>query len=424
MKKIFLVISREFRLRLRHPSFWVLTLLVPLLLAALYALPVVAANRSAQQAQVLVVDETGLFEHSLQPTDEVDFRAMPSLEYARQQMDDDKDIDAILFIPMRETTIPRDAFLYHRSTTPPLALQQYISGQLQMLLRNAILQDVYQLDPVVYLSVSNTGIRLHTQDAATGRESFARVKGVVAAVLAILMVLGLIVFGVQVMRSVQEEKATRVAEIVASSVHPVQLMVGKVGGVALTAVMQLVLWVLLTAAAIGGIQATNPDLFAQAREQQRVRSLATKGVEATAQYNTSVQLVDETVQGLTAINLPLLAGIFLLFFLLGYLLYGSLLAALAARLDSDADALQWVLLVLSPLLLIIMLIPLLLQTPGGVLSQWLGVIPFTAPAAIVLRLPFGLPLWQLLLAVLFLLLSFLFSALLASRIYTRHLLSH
>ncbi len=421
MKKIMLVLGRECRLRLRRPSFWVLTLLVPLLLAALYALPVVAANRSTEQAQVLVVDETGLFEHSLQPSDEVSFRSMPSLEFARREMDADDDISAILLIPMRETTIPRDAFLYHRSSTPPFVLQQYIGGQLQMILRNAILQDVYQLDPRVYQSVSSTDIKLHTQDAATGRESFARVKGVVATVLAVLMVLALIIFGVQVMRSVQEEKATRVAEVVASSIHPVQLMVGKVGGVALTAVMQLVLWVMLTAAAIGGIQASNPDLFAQAREQQSARSLATKGAEATAQYNTSVQLVDETVQGLTAINLPLVATVFLVFFLLGYLLFGALLAALASRLDSDADALQWVLLLLSPLLLVLMFIPLILRSPDGALAHWLSVIPFTAPAAVVLRLPFGIATWQVILAAILLILLFLGAALLAARSYKRYI---
>ncbi len=421
MKKIMLVLARECRMRFRRPAFWVLTLLVPLLLAALYALPVIAANRSAEQAQLLVVDETGLFEHALRPTDEVTFRAMPDIAYARRQMEGDDDVDAILFIPMRETTIPRDAFLYHRSTTPPLALQQYISGQLQMILRNAILEDVYQLDPEVYHSVSTTGISLHMQDAATGRESFAHVKSVVAVVLAFLVVLALIVFGIQVMRSVQEEKATRVAEIVASSVHPVQIMVGKVGGVATTAVTQLVLWVMLTAAAIGGIQAANPDLFSQAREQQTARSLATKGDEATAQYNASVQLVDETVQGLTAINLPLVAGLFLLFFLLGYLLYGALLAALAARLDSDADAFQWVLLFLSPLLLVLMLIPLIVQSPDGLLAQCLSVVPFTAPAAMLLRLPFGIAVWQVILAVVLLVLTFLMAATLAARVYRRHL---
>ena len=417
MKKTLLILAREYRLRLRRPSFWVLTLLVPLLLAALYALPVIAANRNAEQAEVLVVDETGLFSHALRPTDEVAFRSMPDLDYARRQMDDDAHIAAILYIPMRETTIPRDAFLYHHSSTPPLALQQYIGGQLQMLLRNAILEDVYGLDPEVYRSVSTTDIRLHTRDAATGHESFARVKGVLATVLAVLMVLALIVFGVQVMRSVQEEKATRVAEVVAASVHPVQLMVGKISGVALTAVTQLVLWTLLTAAAIGGIQHANPDLFAQAREQQTARTIASKGQDATIQYNTSVTLVDETVQGLTAINLPLVAGVFLAFFLLGYLLYGALLAALAARLDSDADALQWVLLLLSPLIVSLMLTPLVLQSPDGALAQWLTFLPFTAPAAVVLRLPFGIGLGAIVLAALLTALLFALAAVAAARSY-------
>ena len=198
-------------------------------------------------------------------------------------------------------------------------------------------------------------------------------------------------------------------------------MVGKISGVALTALTQLVLWVLLAAAAIGTIQRANPDLFAQAREQQTARTIATKGTDATAQYNTSVTLVDETVQGLTAINLPLVAGVFLAFFLLGYLLYGALLAALAARLDSDADALQWVLLLLSPLIVSLMLIPLLIQNPDSPLAQWLTLVPFTAPAAVVLRLPFGINAIQLTLSVLLLLLTFCCAALLAARTYRRHL---
>lgn len=420
MKKTMLVAMRECRLRLRRPSFWVLTVLVPLVLAALYALPVVAAGGDGGPALVLLVDETGLFERSLRGGEEVAFRPVASMELARREMDADDAVAAILFVPMRETTIPRDAFLYHRGSVPPPALQLSVGAQLQMVLRQCILEDVYGLEPEAMLSVSMADIRLHARDAATGGESFARVRGVVASVLAVLMVLALVVFGVQVMRSVQEERASRVAEVVASSVRPVQLMVGKVGGVAVTAVVQLALWVMLTAAAIGGVQASHPALFAQAREQQSARMLATKGAEATAQYHSSVQLVDETVQGLTAINLPLVAAVFFVFFLLGYLLYGAFLAALAVRLDSDADALQWVLLVLSPLLLVLMVIPLVLQAPGGLLAGWLSVIPFTAPAAMMLRLPFGISSWQVVLAAVLLAVFFLGAALLAARSYKRH----
>ncbi len=424
MRKLFVIISREYRMRLRRPAFWVLTLLVPLLLAALYAIPVIAASEASDRATVLVVDETGLF-GSLQSTDEVAFQPQPDLTHARQRMTEADSVAAILFIPSRQNgEVPRDAFLYHRSNRPPQAVVNAANSQLQLLLRRSILADVYaQLDPAQHRSVENTGIRIHTLDADSGRESFATVKTVAATVLAVLMVLALLVFGIQVMRSVQEEKATRVAEVVASSAKAVQLLTGKLVGIALAAITQLVLWGILTAAAIVLIQKTHSDLFTQARSQQEATlSVATKGVEATAQYNSPVQLVDETVQGLTAINLPLVASIFFLFFLLGYLLYGALLAALAARLDSDADALQWVLVILSPLLLTLLLIPLLLNATGGTLATLLTYIPFTAPATILLRLPFGIGITDVTLTALLMLLCFAAASLLAARTYKRHIL--
>lgn len=422
MKKLLLILSREYRLRLRRPSFWVLTLLVPLLLAALYALPVVVASGEKEQAEVLVVDETGLFENGLRPTPEVAFRRMPSLDYARRTMDTSDRVAAILFIPMREFTIPRDAFFYHRSSTPPLALQSLVDSQLQMLLRNAIIEGVYHLEPSVYHSVESTNIRLHPHDAVTGRESFARVKSVLAVVLAALMVLALIVFGVQVMRSVREEKNSRVVEVVIASVRPLQLLVGKVVAVSLAALTQLALWVVLTALAVSLVRSASPELFAYAEQQLEAPSVASKGTEATLQYAAPLSLPDEAMQGLAAVDLPTVAALFALFFLLGLLLYGALLAALASRLDPDADTLQWTLVAASPMLLVLVLAPWLLQQPAGTLAQCFTLIPFTAPAAAMLRLPFGIGTLQLALAVLLLLASFFLAALLAARTYRRHLL--
>lgn len=422
MKKLLLILSREYRLRLRRPSFWVLTLLVPLLLAALYAMPVVVASGEKEQAEVLVVDETGLFENGLRPTPEVSFRRMPSLDYARRTMDTSDRVAAILFIPMREFTIPRDAFFYHRSSTPPLALQSLVDSQLQMLLRNAIIEGVYHLEPSVYHSVESTNIRLHPHDAVTGRESFARVKSVLAVVLAALMVLALIVFGVQVMRSVREEKNSRVVEVVIASVRPLQLLVGKVVAVSLAALTQLALWVVLTALAVSLVRSSSPELFAYAEQQLEAPSVASKGTEATLQYAAPLSLPDEAMQGLAAVDLPTVAALFALFFLLGLLLYGALLAALASRLDPDADTLQWTLVAASPMLLVLVLAPWLLQQPAGTLAQCFTLIPFTAPAAAMLRLPFGIGTLQLALAVLLLLASFFLAALLAARTYRRHLL--
>ena len=416
--KTLLIIARECRLRLRRPAFWVLTLAVPAVLALLYALPVIAARQAAERTTVLVADQSGLFQNGLVSTDELAFKPMPSLEYAHREAGSH---DLVLFIPMRETTIPHDAFLYYRGTPPSPAVQSAVDAQLQNLLRNAILEDVYEVDPSIFHSVETTHLRLRTSDAATGHESHLQVKAVVAVALAVVIALALLLFGAQVVRAVQEERHNRVAEIVATSVRPVQLLAGKVAGVALTAMLQLILWVSLTAAAIAGVQAANPTLFEQARAEQQMHSFATKGEAATAQYNAPVQLVDQTVQGLAAIQLPVVAGAFVLFFLLGYLLYGALLAAIAARLDAEADATQWALLVGSPLLLALALAPLVLRAPAGALATWLTVIPFTAPVAAMLRLPFGLPLWQVAAAAALLLLLAAAAALLAARTYRRRI---
>lgn len=417
MRKTLLVIGRECRLRLRRPAFWVLTLLVPVVITLLYALPVVAARHADERTTVYVVDQTGLFENGLLSTEALAFKPMPSLDYAQQQA---ADRDVVLLIPLRETTIPHDAFLYYRGTPPSLDVQSAVDAQLQTLLHNAILEDVYNVEPAVYHSVESAHLRLHTRDTATGHESHLRVRSVVALVLAVLMALALLLFGITVTRAVQEERHNRVAEIVATSARPGELLAGKVCGVALTATLQLVLWVTLTAAAIGGVQAANPGLFEQARQAQQMHSIATKGAEATAQYSAPVELVDQTVQGLAAIQLPLVAGIFALFFLLGYMLYGSLLAAVAARADSESDATLRTLVVGSPLLLALALAPLVLRAPSGAMALWLTLVPFTAPVAAMLRLPFGLPLWQVVLAAALLLLLAAAATATAARTYRRH----
>ncbi len=413
MRNILIIIAREVRQRLGRPAFWVLSLLVPVILAALYALPVVASQRGSEPQRVLVVDETGLFEGALVSDDVVSFRNMPSLEYAENHRDKR---DLVLFIPLRQTTIPRDAFLYYHGNTPSPTVQGVVDSRLQALLHDAILLDVYGLDPDTFRSVSGAGIRLHTQESASGHESFLPVRRTVGLVLASLMTLALIIFGVEVMRSVQAERQNRVSELLLTSVRPVQLMWGKVGSVAVTAMLQLALWIAFTSAAVGGVQAAAPDLFEQAREQQQARAISTKGAEATAQYATPVSLVDDTVQGLAAINLPLTASVFVLFFLLGLALYGLLLAALAARLDADADALQWSLLIGSPLLLALLLAVV------GAGSVWTVLCPLTSPVAVVAQLPFGLPLWQVALGAVLLVASAIVAAVFAASQYKKHIL--
>ena len=418
MNKILLVVGRECRMRMRRPSFWVITVLVPVVLALLYVMPVVAAHRGAEPTTVMVVDQTGLFDGALPETDEVLYRSMPSLEFAIREAEEG---DVVLYVPIRETAMPRDAFLYYHGNMPSPTVQNTVEHHLQQLLCNAILTDVYQVDPSVYHSVESTRIRLHTLESASGRESHLQVKTVVAMVLGVLMLLTMVLFGVQAVRTVREERQNRIAELMATTLQPVQLLAGKMCGVVIIAVLQITLWTALTTAAIDGVQAAAPDVFAQVRAQQEQRVLASKGDSATLQYQSTVTLVDQTVEGLASIQLPLVAVVFFLFFLTGYLFYGSLLALLTSRLDADADALQLTLLVVSPLILALLLAPMVLHTPSGGLAVWLTLLPVTAPVAAVLRLPFGLPLWQTIVALLVLVACAAGAAVCAARSYRHHL---
>ena len=415
MNKIWLIMQRELRQRISKPSFWVLTVLVPVVMAALYAIPVIAAQRATEPVTVMVVDETGLFEGGLQSTADVRFQAMPTVSYAEQHRESDADL--VLYIPRRETAMPREATLYYRGfNQPSLAVQSTVDRQLQQLLHAAILEDVYGLTPSERISLEGSRINMKTRDVVTGREGLTHVKTVLAVVLAVLMALAMIIFGVQLMRALQEERQNRIAEVVATSVRPLHVVGGKMCGVMLTALLQLLLWTAITIVFIAAIQAAAPDLFDAVREQAAQRSLATKGAVATMQYDTTVTLVDDAVSGLAAINLPLIAVVFLCSFLLGFMLFGGLLATLAAKLDSDADTLQWTLLFCSPLMVVPLLVSLVMRG-----SKWLLLLPLTAPAAMVAALPFGVAWGTVLLSLLLTALAAAASLALAAYTYRRHI---
>lgn len=411
MNRFWLILRRELGVRLRKPSFWVLTIMVPMVLAALYALPVVAAQRSGESATVLVVDETGLFADRLQSSGDVAFVPMPTVEYAKQHRADD---DLLLYIPLRETAMPREATLFFfGSRAPSLAVQSTVDGQLQQLLRTAVLEDVYGLSPTDRRSVESAHINLRTRDVVTGRDGMTRVKTVAALVLALLMALAMIVFGVQVVRAVQEERQNRVAEVVVTSVRPGQLLSSKVAAVAVAAVLQMLLWGALTAAAVAGVKAAAPELFDAVRQEVAMRHTFDISAPQSAMPTAPV---NDAVRGLAGLNLSLLVVMFVLSFLMGYMLYGGLLAALAARLDSEADALQWTLLVCSPLLAVALLTPLIVRG-----SAFLIILPFTAPAALVASLPFGVSTTLAVIALIVLALCGIAALMLAARVYRRRL---
>ncbi len=437
MNKILLVIQREYLTRVKKPSFWILTLVVPILLAGVYAIPIILASRPLEHANVLVVDDSGLFQGQFRSGRDITYHEAGSIDYARRQLEQTDTLDAIVYIPARETTLPRDAYLYYRTDAPSMTVQSDVNSQLQEILRNRILLDVHGLTPDDYTMLTSTHIKLRTQDIETGRDSFLQVKIALGVILAMLVFIAVFMFGSQVMRGVMEEKTSRIVEVIVCSVKPFQLMMGKVVGIGLVGLTQFALWVILSAVAVTGVQLTNADLFEQISQRGNRTEIATKGDEATSQYQTAQyeaaqyeagegidNSLQDLIQGLTDINYGLIILLFIFYFVFGYLLYASLFAAAGSLVDNDTDSQQFTLPLTVPLLLAMLLLPAMINEPSGNISTWLSLIPFTSPVAMLLRIPFGVPVWQVVLSMLLLLATFPLCIWAAAKIYRSAILRY
>ena len=435
MNKILLVIQREYLTRVKKPSFWVLTIVVPILLAGVYAIPIILASRPIEHAHVLLVDDTGLFQGQFRSGRDITYHEAGSIDYARRELQQHDSLDAIVYIPARETTLPRDAYLYYRSDAPSLTVQTDAQNQLQEILRNSILLDVHGLTPEDYALLTSTHIKLRPQDIETGRDGFLQVKIVVGVLLAFLVFMAVFMFGSQVMRGVMEEKTSRIVEVIVCSVKPFQLMMGKVVGIGLVGLTQFALWVLLSGIAVVGVQASNADLFQQATAHQT--EIASKGTEATTQYEAEQaraaeyeagqgidNSVKELIEGLTGINFAMLIVLFVFYFVFGYLLYASFFAAAGSLVDNETDSQQFTRPMTVPLILTLLLMPAMVGQPSGSLSVWLSIIPFTSPVAMLMRIPFGVPVWQVALSMLLLLITFPLCIWAAAKVYRSAILRY
>ncbi|MBP5190721.1 MAG: ABC transporter permease [Bacteroidales bacterium] len=437
MNKTLLVIQREYATRVRKPSFWLLTILVPILFAALYAIPIYLALKPAEKSIVLVADESGLFgsadrndtlrtDSRFASTNNIEYRYAATFEYAQRSMEADDDIKAILYVRRRASeAIPTDACLYYKSELPPQQVRYDVDRQLQRILRNRLLQ-AHNISDDEYALITNTRINLRTEDLETGREAFLEVKTGLGLVLSILIYFVIFMFGSQVMRGVVEEKSSRIVEVIVCSVRPFQLMMGKVIGIALVGLTQFLLWVALTGVALVGIQASNSELFHIASDKHNITELATKGSDATLQMQQNDQLADlpSVIEGIASIDFNTIVPLFLFYFIFGYLLYATLFAAAGAMSDTDTDT-QIVSLPLTvPLLATLLCMPAMMNSPSGMLSQVLSIIPFTSPVAMMLRIPFGVSTAQVVISMLLLLVSIPLCTWLSARIYRSSILRY
>jgi ABC-2 type transport system permease protein len=421
MNKVLLIIQREFLNRVQKKSFLLTTILVPLIFPAIMGIMIYIVIKQSEVTTVKtvhVLDESHKF--TLKDTKEFRFIAVTGpLENAKLAYDSSDDF-GLVYIPPFEISDPKGfTFLSHEN--PTIEQMGDLEGFFEDQVRNMKLEQ-YKVDQAT-LDALKTNIEIHqvTKDATTGEEkssSSGLIYGV-GFVLGILIYMFVLIYGIQIMQGVIDEKTSKVVEVIVSSVKPFQLMLGKIIGIASVGLLQFTIWIVLSFGVTSSVLAYFGLNTPQKQMMEQVSKQADQSDAATTE-NKAAQ--NEGLQKLL-INwsqLPLgkIAAVFLFFFLGGYLLYGSLFAAVGSAVDSIQDAQQFQFPITLPLLIGYMsLFIIVLRDPNSSASFWLSIIPLTSPVAMVGRIASGVPDWELALSMLLLIAGFLLTTWIAGRIY-------
>jgi ABC-2 type transport system permease protein len=414
MKKIWLVTKREYITRVKKKSFLVMTLLSPLLIVLFYGIIFYFSfnkDISDTSKKVLIVDESGNFENQLKNSKTILFVYTDIKKDEVEEVLKSDENYGIIFIPANTDSIKELEFLGKEQ--PSLNTLDYIESQFLSTIKNKKLSEK-GIDKKILTQINSQKLNLKTikyteKGIEKGNSGVTTMIGFIGAFLIYLFIF---LYGIQVMRGVIEEKTNRIVEVIISSVKPFQLMMGKIIGIAMVGLTQFLLWIILVSVLSGPVSGTVMNLMDVAPSE----IAASQG--ANIPENTNEGGVGGFINDLGNYNFTLILCMFLFYFISGYLFYGSLFAAIGSAVDNETDTQQFMFPMTMPLILAFVLAQsVVVNAPNGSIAVWLSMIPFTSPVVMMVRLPFGVPVWQILVSMLSMISGFIFTVWLAGRIY-------
>jgi len=407
-----------------------MTILGPLLMAGVFVVPIWLAMRDKTDHRILVLDKTGIFIDKLPDSKTIKFTyGAESLPSAKAKLKDGP-FDLIMVIAGDPINADRaEPFLYYVKQ-PGMSTEQYISNSMENILFDYRLQgdsiDVSKIDrarrPV---EIQTIKVTQEGKDEKTNTDT----NMIVGFVCAIIIYFMIFLYGSQVMRGVIEEKTNRIVEVMISSVKPFQLMLGKIVGIALVGLTQFILWILLTFL----IQSTvvnvmfKDQLADVAKQNAQVEKVNRNDLSANIPSMKKVKSPNEVIERINEfqnIDITKILICFAFYFLFGYLLYAALFAGIGSAVDSEADTQQFILPVTVPLIASFIIAQAVATDPDSGMAQFFSIFPLTSPIVMMVRLPFDVPVWELLLSMVLLVLGFLFFTWLAGRIYRTGILMY
>lgn len=444
MNKIGLIITREYLTRIRKKSFIIMSVLGPVIFAAYILIPMYFATLEDKEEKLMVViDESGLFtrqgpegpEFTVEETETLRFQILQGVPIETIKMSfDESGYYGLVFIPAN--ILASESSLIYSTKQTSMEISEYLRRSMESQIEDLKLarheiEDIERILAEVETSIHVRNIKW-TKDGKT-QESNTGVVMAMGYLAGMMIFFFIFFFGSQVMRGVIEEKVSRIIEVIVSSVKPFQLMMGKIIGVGLTGLTQFLIWMIFSAILITGLKAAFfPELNQTPTEQVVTSDLFDQGAE---KQNLSVQNPEDMVNiemdtaqeifaSLKSINAGVMIGSFLFFFIFGYLLYAAMFAVIGSAVDNETDTQQLIWPVILPLILGIYVMISAINNPDNTLAFWFSIIPFTSPVVMMVRIPFGVPWWQVALSGSLLLLTFLGMTWIAAKVYRTGILMY
>ena len=426
MYKIWLIFQREFLNRVQKRSFLIATILIPLIFPAIIAVMVYVMMKqegSSGIQTVEVYDLSGRFE--FEKTGRYEFLPVTGdFEKIKSDFNRSKNF-ALLYIPDLKLAEPEGIALYTRENPSIRKMEE-----LEVILENKIHDlklEQFNIDRAI-LQGLKTDVRLNNINLSeTGEEKESNTSAlyILGFVLGVLIYMFVLIYGMQIMLGVIEEKTSKIVEVLVSSVKPFQLMMGKILGIAAVGLLQFTIWVVL----ITTLSSATLSLFGVDMPQQQALEEMSRQMQQSGQTVEELQAetpqVIQILESLNEIPIAFIIFNFAFYFLGGYLLYGALFAAVGSAVDSQQEAQQFTFPITLPLIIAYFgLFMFILNDPHSPASFWFSIIPFTSPVAMMGRLAFDVPLWELLLSQILLIGGFIFTTWIAARIYRVGILMH
>lgn len=414
MNNIYLITKREFLTQVKKKSFILLTLLAPLMIIGFGAVIGLMFKANESHNIIEVVDNSGLFKGQLKSNDKLEYVFVPVADENSKikNLKGNESLDGILILPQIASQnfddLEKNTRLVVNTKIGLDTKQRIISDISNVIKKEKIKQlgiaesQLINLDKNFELKTINV-----SEDNKEDSDLAFGVKTGLSLGLMYVTFMFIIIYGVRVMRSVLEEKNNRVVEIIISSVKPFELMMGKILGVTMVALTQFIIWI--TMSVIGAL-VLNTGFSS-------IQKNIPGGNEVLSDKLDIAQIATQVSHSLLDLNFPLIIFVFIVFFLLGYIFYSSIYAAIGSAVDNETETQQFTLFAILPLTLGMYGSFSLMNNPDGPLGFWLSIIPFTSPVAMIARIPYGVPAWEIALSIFLLLATTIFMIFLAGKIY-------